>query len=137
MYLEKVQFYFVLIFYSFLGFSIEGFVVYIVFYWSLLYVFYCEFSMGGKFLDIFFFGMNFLMFLVVFVIYSFIFFCCQVLEKFKYEQSLEIVRYFIVVIEKELEFYYRYIVFYGNLEKRNCNGIVDNLRKDVNYFRNF
>ena len=37
----------------------------------------------------------------------------QALEKSKYEQSLETVRRFIAVSEKELELYYRYVALYG------------------------
>ncbi|XP_073525879.1 uncharacterized protein [Phyllobates terribilis] len=42
----------------------------------------------------------------------------KALEKSKYEQSLESVRHFISVAEKELELYYRHIALYGN---PNCN----------------
>ncbi|KAL8139618.1 hypothetical protein V2J09_005639 [Rumex salicifolius] len=42
----------------------------------------------------------------------------KALEKSKYEQSLESVRHFIAVAEKELELYYRHIALYGN---PNCN----------------
>lgn len=37
----------------------------------------------------------------------------QALEKSKYEQSLETVRRFIAVSEKELELYYRHVALYG------------------------
>lgn len=37
----------------------------------------------------------------------------QALEKSKYEQSLETVRRFIAISEKELELYYRHVALYG------------------------
>jgi hypothetical protein len=37
----------------------------------------------------------------------------QALEKSIYEQSLETVRRFIAVSEKELELYYRHVALYG------------------------
>ena len=38
----------------------------------------------------------------------------QALEKSKYEQSLETVRHFIAIAEKELELYHRHIALYGD-----------------------
>uniref|UniRef100_A0A2N9IN60 CRM domain-containing protein n=1 Tax=Fagus sylvatica TaxID=28930 RepID=A0A2N9IN60_FAGSY len=40
----------------------------------------------------------------------------RALEKSKYEQSLESVRHFIAIAEKELELYYRHIALYGDLK---------------------
>ncbi|TXG72805.1 hypothetical protein EZV62_001384 [Acer yangbiense] len=42
----------------------------------------------------------------------------QALEKTKYEQSLESVRRFIAVVEKELELYYRHLALYGDPNNR-------------------
>lgn len=39
----------------------------------------------------------------------------QALEKSKYEQSLETVRHFIQISEKELQLYYNHIALYGDL----------------------
>ncbi|KAF2295916.1 hypothetical protein GH714_035102 [Hevea brasiliensis] len=47
------------------------------------------------------------------------------LEKSKYEQSLESVRHFITVAEKELELYYRHIALYGDPNNRNPLSILD------------
>ncbi|XP_021609819.1 CRM-domain containing factor CFM9, mitochondrial isoform X4 [Manihot esculenta] len=47
------------------------------------------------------------------------------LEKSKYEQSLETVRHFIAVAEKELELYYRHIALYGDPNNRNPLSILD------------
>lgn len=44
----------------------------------------------------------------------------QALEKSKYEQSLESVRHFIAVAEKELELYYRHVALYGDPVDRSC-----------------
>lgn len=43
----------------------------------------------------------------------------QALEKSKYEQSLESVRRFIAIAEKELELYYRHVALYGDPNDRN------------------
>ncbi|KAK1267744.1 hypothetical protein QJS04_geneDACA015525 [Acorus gramineus] len=43
----------------------------------------------------------------------------KALEKSKYEQSLETVRRFIAIAEKELELYYRHIALYGDPTTRN------------------
>lgn len=51
--------------------------------------------------------------------------CSQALEKFKYEQSLESVRHFIAIAEKELELYYRHIALYGDPNDRNPLSILD------------
>lgn len=53
------------------------------------------------------------------------FLCFQALEKSKYEQSLETVRRFIAISEKELELYYRHIALYGDPSNRDPNSSVD------------
>ncbi|KAI3738949.1 hypothetical protein L2E82_29249 [Cichorium intybus] len=65
----------------------------------------------------------------------------KALEKSKYEQSLESVRHFIAISEKELELYHRHIALYGDpaVNKPNTigNGVSENsgcqevLQKDV------
>ncbi|KAM0907552.1 hypothetical protein ACQ4PT_016062 [Festuca glaucescens] len=45
----------------------------------------------------------------------------KALEKSKYEQSLETVRRFIAVSEKELELYYRHVALYGKPESENTD----------------
>nr|XP_017238209.1 PREDICTED: uncharacterized CRM domain-containing protein At3g25440, chloroplastic [Daucus carota subsp. sativus] len=45
----------------------------------------------------------------------------RALEKSKYEQSLETVRHFIAIAEKELELYYRHIALYGDPTNRSPN----------------
>jgi hypothetical protein len=45
----------------------------------------------------------------------------QALEKSKYEQSLETVRRFIAVSEKELELYYRHVALYGKPQSQNAD----------------
>uniref|UniRef100_A0A0D3EYV8 CRM domain-containing protein n=1 Tax=Oryza barthii TaxID=65489 RepID=A0A0D3EYV8_9ORYZ len=47
----------------------------------------------------------------------------KALEKSKYEQSLETVRRFIAVSEKELELYYRHIALYGNPQSQNVDPV--------------
>ncbi|KAG2720859.1 hypothetical protein I3760_02G054100 [Carya illinoinensis] len=54
----------------------------------------------------------------------------RALEKSKYEQSLESVRRFIAIAEKELELYYRHIALYGDPNDRNPISILDSPRKD-------
>ncbi|KAM7461240.1 hypothetical protein LguiA_029361 [Lonicera macranthoides] len=49
----------------------------------------------------------------------------RALEKSKYEQSLESVRRFIAIAEKELELYYRHIALYGDPNNRDPNVILD------------
>lgn len=49
----------------------------------------------------------------------------QALEKSKYEQSLESVRGFIAIAEKELELYYRHIALYGDPNDRNPISMLD------------
>ncbi|KAM7486894.1 hypothetical protein LguiA_002903 [Lonicera macranthoides] len=49
----------------------------------------------------------------------------RALEKSKYEQSLESVRRFIAIAEKELELYYRHVALYGDPNSRNPNLILD------------
>lgn len=53
----------------------------------------------------------------------------KALEKSKYEQSLESVRRFIAMAEKELELYYRHIALYGDPNNRNPMSIMDNPSK--------
>lgn len=45
----------------------------------------------------------------------------KALEKSKYEQSLETVRRFIAVSEKELELYYRHVALYGKPQPQNAD----------------
>lgn len=52
------------------------------------------------------------------------------MEKSKYEQSLETVRGFIAIAEKELELYYRHIALYGDPNDRNPISILDSPIKD-------
>ncbi|TXG71635.1 hypothetical protein EZV62_000214 [Acer yangbiense] len=47
------------------------------------------------------------------------------LEKSKYEQSLETVRRFIAMAEKELELYYRHLALYGDPNNRNPISILE------------
>ncbi|KAL5226808.1 hypothetical protein ABZP36_015073 [Zizania latifolia] len=47
----------------------------------------------------------------------------KALEKSKYEQSLETVRRFIAVSEKELELYYRHVALYGNSQSQNVDPV--------------
>ncbi|XP_021661256.2 uncharacterized CRM domain-containing protein At3g25440, chloroplastic isoform X2 [Hevea brasiliensis] len=49
----------------------------------------------------------------------------RALEKSKCEQSLESVRHFIAIAEKELELYYRHIALYGDPNNRNPLSILD------------
>ncbi|OIW08676.1 hypothetical protein TanjilG_03352 [Lupinus angustifolius] len=49
----------------------------------------------------------------------------KALEKSKYEQSLESVRRFIAIAEKELELYYRHIALYGDPSNRNPLSMLD------------
>ncbi|CAA3024679.1 uncharacterized CRM domain-containing At3g25440, chloroplastic [Olea europaea subsp. europaea] len=49
----------------------------------------------------------------------------QALEKSKYEQSLESVRRFIAIAEKELELYYRHVALYGDPNNRDPKSILD------------
>ncbi|GLU04890.1 hypothetical protein SLE2022_220180 [Rubroshorea leprosula] len=53
----------------------------------------------------------------------------KALEKSKYEQSLETVRHFIAVSEKELELYYRHIALYDDPNDRNPISILDSPTK--------
>ncbi|OMO68006.1 hypothetical protein CCACVL1_20141 [Corchorus capsularis] len=55
----------------------------------------------------------------------------KALEKSKYEQSLESVRRFIAIAEKELELYYRHIALYGDPNNRNPMSILDSPTKDT------
>uniref|UniRef100_A0A0D9X007 CRM domain-containing protein n=1 Tax=Leersia perrieri TaxID=77586 RepID=A0A0D9X007_9ORYZ len=47
----------------------------------------------------------------------------KALEKSKYEQSLETVKRFIAVSEKELELYYRHVALYGNPQSQNVDSV--------------
>lgn len=49
----------------------------------------------------------------------------QALEKSKYEQSLESVRRFIAIAEKELELYYRHVALYGDPNDRDPKSVMD------------
>ncbi|XP_014493388.1 CRM-domain containing factor CFM2, chloroplastic isoform X1 [Vigna radiata var. radiata] len=49
----------------------------------------------------------------------------KALEKSKYEQSLESVRRFIAIAEKELELYYRHVALYGDPNNRNPLSMLD------------
>ncbi|KAL2530062.1 RNA-binding CRS1/YhbY (CRM) domain protein [Forsythia ovata] len=49
----------------------------------------------------------------------------RALEKSKYEQSLESVRRFIAIAEKELELYYRHVALYGDPNNRDPKSILD------------
>lgn len=53
----------------------------------------------------------------------------RALEKSKYEQSLDSVRRFIAMAEKELELYYRHVALYGDPNNRNPMSIMDNPSK--------
>ncbi|XP_062107837.1 CRM-domain containing factor CFM9, mitochondrial [Humulus lupulus] len=55
----------------------------------------------------------------------------RALERSKYEQSLESVRRFIAIGEKELELYYRHIALYGDPNDRNPISVLDGPRKDT------
>lgn len=50
------------------------------------------------------------------------------MEKSKYEQSLESVRRFIAIAEKELELYYRHVALYGDPNNRSAYSILDDSR---------
>ncbi|KDP43854.1 hypothetical protein JCGZ_20864 [Jatropha curcas] len=54
----------------------------------------------------------------------------RALEKSKYEQSLESVRRFIAIAEKELELYYRHIALYGDPNNRNPLSILNTSSND-------
>ncbi|KAL0917999.1 hypothetical protein M5K25_013114 [Dendrobium thyrsiflorum] len=54
----------------------------------------------------------------------------RALEKSKYEQSLETVRRFISIAEKELELYYRHIALYGDPNTRNADFVYGSDRKN-------
>lgn len=49
----------------------------------------------------------------------------RALEKSKYEQSLESVRRFIAIAEKELELYYRHVALYGDPSDRDPKSVLD------------
>ncbi|KAK8921377.1 hypothetical protein KSP39_PZI019999 [Platanthera zijinensis] len=54
----------------------------------------------------------------------------RALEKSKYEQSLETVRRFIAVAEKELELYHRHIALYGDPNTRNSDFVYGSEREN-------
>lgn len=53
----------------------------------------------------------------------------RALEKSKYEQSLESVKHFIAIAEKELELYYRHVALYGSPNSRSPNSILDSPKR--------
>lgn len=57
----------------------------------------------------------------------------KALEKSKYEQSLESVRRFIAIAEKELELYYRHIALYGDPNNRNPLSMLDDPSEKGNH----
>ncbi|KAK1393450.1 hypothetical protein POM88_012506 [Heracleum sosnowskyi] len=57
----------------------------------------------------------------------------KALEKSKYEQSLETVRRFIALDEKELELYYCHIALYGDPSNRNPNSTLMALTVQINW----
>lgn len=50
------------------------------------------------------------------------------MEKSKYEQSLESLRRFIAIAEKELELYYRHVALYDDPNNRSSYSILDDFR---------
>ncbi|PHT31798.1 hypothetical protein CQW23_28135 [Capsicum baccatum] len=58
----------------------------------------------------------------------FYFFRGRALEKSKYEQSLESLRRFIAIAEKELELYYRHVAEYDDPNNRIAYSILDDSR---------
>lgn len=56
----------------------------------------------------------------------------QALEKSKYEQSLESVRHFIAIAEKELDLYHRHIALYGIPNSRDPISVLDCARSNTN-----
>ncbi|KAL9237505.1 hypothetical protein vseg_012043 [Gypsophila vaccaria] len=56
----------------------------------------------------------------------------KALEKSKYEQSLETVRHYIAVTEKELDLYYRHIALYSNQNNQSCDVAAQNPREESN-----
>lgn len=55
-------------------------------------------------------------------------------EKSKYEQSLESVKHFIAIAEKELELYYRHVALYDDPSNRNPLSVLD--EDSCDYHRN-
>ncbi|CAD6228054.1 unnamed protein product [Miscanthus lutarioriparius] len=53
----------------------------------------------------------------------------KALEKSKYEQSLETVRRFIAISEKELELYYRHVALYGNPQSQKADFVCGDDRE--------
>ncbi|THG20015.1 hypothetical protein TEA_008549 [Camellia sinensis var. sinensis] len=53
----------------------------------------------------------------------------RALEKSKYKQSLESVKHFISIAEKELELYYRHVALYGSPNSRSPNSILDSPKR--------
>lgn len=58
----------------------------------------------------------------------------RALEKSKYEQSLESVRRFIAIAEKELELYYRHVALYGDPGSRGPLSVFDERLKTPKMF---
>ncbi|CAJ2679082.1 unnamed protein product [Trifolium pratense] len=61
----------------------------------------------------------------------------KALEKSKYEQSLESVRRFIAIAEKELELYHRHVALYGDPSNRNPLSILDGPSRSSMEKRNY
>jgi len=59
------------------------------------------------------------------LVLNMVLFLLQAYEKSKYEQSLESVRHFIAIAEKELELYYRHVALYDDPNNRNPLSILD------------
>lgn len=70
------------------------------------------------------------------IFFLILFFLRQALEKSKYEQSLESVRRFIAIAEKELELYHRHVALYGDPSNRNPLSILDGPSGSSNEKRN-
>lgn len=61
----------------------------------------------------------------------------KALEKGKYEQSLDTVRRFIAISEKELELYYRHCALYGDPNDRNPISILDGPKRAMKSAKKF
>lgn len=57
----------------------------------------------------------------------------QALEKSKYEQSLDSVRRFISISEKELELYYRHVALYGDPNTRNADFVYGDVKENSQF----
>ena len=101
------------------------------FHWHLFELL-ALFFLWQQMIRVIYFFMNILIELYIIIIhYTVIVFSLQALEKSKYEQSLESVRHFIAIAEKELELYYRHIALYGDPSNRNPISILDSPTKDT------